>query len=273
MGEHTLRRAESDDIERVRELAESSMTTSYALSPNDIEQIVEEEFGKEEQQRRLDSDEYATFVAESGEDGVISGVVIVDDDDTIRRLHVDPERRGAGIGTQLFERAAEELDDRGESDARAVAMAANNTAGAFFERFDLEQVRERTLEIGSRETVEYVYAEDGGGRTDAESEGTTDVADADDDSGGKVSGEVDTDEFPETVESDGQTVYVGEDVLSGTEGAFVPTYLDDGLNEEYGYYCLNCESTDVSMDSMERLRCGNCGNTHKPDDDYDGSYL
>ncbi|MUV58318.1 DUF5816 domain-containing protein [Halogeometricum sp. CBA1124] len=61
--------------------------------------------------------------------------------------------------------------------------------------------------------------------------------------------------------------------MSGTEGAFVPTYLDDGLNEEYGYYCGNCDSTDVSIDSMERLRCANCGNTRKPDEGYDDAYL
>lgn len=264
----TLRRAESDDAERIREVAESSMTTSYALSPRDIEQIVDDEFSVEEQRRRRESDDYAEFVAESDEDGVVSGVVLVDDDDAIRRLHVDPERRGMGMGTALFERAAEELEDRGAG-LRAVSLAANNTAGSFFERFDLEQIDERTVDIGGRETVEYVYGEDGEATATEES----DVSDAADDTGGKTAGEVDADEFPDSVETDGQTVYLGDEPLSGTEGAFVPTYLDGGLNEEYGYYCVNCESTDVSMDSMERLRCANCGNTRKPDEGYDESYL
>lgn len=264
----TIRRAESDDAGRIHEMAESSMTASYALSPRDIEQVVEAEFGEAEQRRRRDSEDYAAFVAEADEDGVVSGVVLVDgDDDTVRRLHVDPERRGMGIGTALYERAVEELDHGHGTGHQAAAMAANNTAGAFFERFGLERVEERTLDVGGRETVEYVYAEEADA---ANGDGT---AAGEDDGEGETAAEIDTDEFPDAVETDGETVYLGDDPVSGTEGAFVPTYLDDGLNEEYGYYCGNCDSTDVSMDSMERLRCANCGNTRKPDEGYDDAYL
>jgi hypothetical protein len=189
------------------------------------------------------------------------------DDDTVRRLHVDPERRGMGIGTALYERAVEELDHAHGTDHQAATMAPNNTAGTFFERFGLERVEERTLDIGGRETVEYVYAEDA---ADDDGDGTPDT---EDDGEGETAAEIDTDEFPDTVETNGETVYLGDDPVSGTDGAFVPTYLDDGMNEEYGYYCGNCDSTDVSMDSMERLKCANCGNTRKPDEGYDGAYL
>ncbi|MFC6723934.1 DUF5816 domain-containing protein, partial [Halobium palmae] len=78
---------------------------------------------------------------------------------------------------------------------------------------------------------------------------------------------------PDTVTADGEEVYPGDDPFEGSEGQFVSTFRDPGRTERFGYYCLNCESTDVSMDSMEQIRCENCGNTRKPDDDYDGAYL
>ena len=40
----TVRRAEDGDAERVRTVAESSMTASYALSPRDIEQMWQDQF-------------------------------------------------------------------------------------------------------------------------------------------------------------------------------------------------------------------------------------
>ncbi|SFR34537.1 GNAT family N-acetyltransferase [Halogeometricum limi] len=265
----TVRRAEDGDGERLRTVAESSMTASYALSPRDIEQMVDAEFGEAERRRRRDADDYESFVAETTEDDVLAGVVVVDGE-SVRRLHVDPERRGMGIGTALFERATEELRDRDGTTPHAVAMAANNTAGAFFERFGLEQVGERTVEVGGREVVEYVYAEPAA--TD-EDEADTSERDASEEGDGETAADVDTSSFPDTVEADGETVYLGTDPLTGTEGAFVPTYLDGGLNEAYGYYCGNCASVDVSIDSMERLECANCGNTRAPDENYDGSYL
>ncbi|MFC4550528.1 MULTISPECIES: GNAT family N-acetyltransferase [Halorussus] len=265
-----LRRAETDDAERVRELVESSMTTSYALSPQDIETILDAEFAADDLRERFEDGDVIAFVAEL--DGVVAGyaqATVDGDEGEIRWLHVDPERRGAGVGTALFERLESELSDRGIEDPQAVALAANTEEGRFFERFDFAQVDERQTEIGDRDSVEYVYAEGG----DAESESATDD-DAQATEAGGTEVTFDVDELPDSVTTeDGQEVYLDEGLIAGSEGPFVQTFEDSDRSDKYGYYCANCGSTDVTMDNMERIKCGNCGNTHKPDEDYDASYL
>jgi ribosomal protein S18 acetylase RimI-like enzyme len=260
--EPTVRTFESDDSERVIDLVERSLTTSYALSPGEIESIREEEFTSTALAERADEDATELLVAET--DGTLSGFVetyVPDDGGTVRWLHVDPECRGRGVGSALFDRAVATAEEGG-GDARAVVLAANTEPGRFFERFDFAQVGEETAEVGDEERVQYVYAAGGpeaseAGRSEpAASAETGDVTDVD---------------LPETVTTaDDETLQVGDDPLQGTENAFVPTYRDD---EHHGFYCLNCKSTDVAADSMDRLRCQDCGNVHKADADYDGSYL
>jgi ribosomal protein S27AE len=67
----------------------------------------------------------------------------------------------------------------------------------------------------------------------------------------------------------------GDERESGEDGPFFVTYTDESLTEQHGYYCSNCGSTDVSMDSTDRLECGECGNEHatRSSEAYDGSYL
>ncbi len=269
--EPTVRQAEADDAGRIRELVESSMTASYALSPQDIETILEATVAPETLEERVD-DETIVLLAEL--DGTVAGVVeatFVDGGEgaEIHRLHVDAERRGAGVGTALFERVRSDLGERGVDDPRAVTLSANTSAGAFFERFGFGQVGERTVDIGGRETVQYLYAAD----ADADEESAGGTASEKDDGDATTSGDYDG-EIPETATGeDGTTLYLGGDPFEGSEGYFVRTFSDEDRSEEYGYYCLHCESGDVSVDEMERVRCGNCGNTRKPDDDYDGAYL
>ncbi|MBX0297949.1 GNAT family N-acetyltransferase [Haloarcula nitratireducens] len=258
--EPTLRLAEFDDAERIEELVESSMTASYALSPQDIEMISEAVFDTDHIRDRIDSSETIVVVAEL--DDVVAGVVeatLDEDESEIQWLHVDPERRGAGVGTALFERIQSELADEGIEEPRAVTLAANTSAGTFFERFGFKQIDERTTDIGGRESVEYVFT------AQADEEAQQDESESDADQ---------PPEIPETASAmDDTELYLGEDPFQGTEGWFVETFSDADRSEQYGYYCLNCGSADVAMDNMERVRCGDCGNTRKPDDDYDGAYL
>jgi ribosomal protein S18 acetylase RimI-like enzyme len=241
------------------------MTSSYALSPDQIESIVEEEFGEDVLRNEIETAEIGPFVAEI--DGVIAGFVDVASDEdlsTIRWLHVDPERRGQGVGTALFERALSEIEDHG-GDPRAITLSSNTGSGAFFERMEFERVEERQTEVADVDEVEYLYAEAGTQESaesgSATSESTPDIEDVD---------------LPEEIEAgeDGdRTVYPGEELIEGAEGPFVATYTDDARTEEYGYYCLNCGSTDVAMDSMDRIQCENCGNSFQPGETYDASYL
>ena len=272
-----LREPNSGDTERLRAVAQSAMTASYALSPQQIEAIVEDQFSDENLTRISDHSETVSFVAENGADedsktvvGLVTGSVEGDVGE-VRWLLVDPEHRGNGIGTQLFETMVETLRDRGVEHVRANTLEANSEGAQFFERFEYVRTDERPVEIGDDSLVEYVYTEPSaaGGKS------KTDSAKTDDD-------EV---EFPDTevhggvltaTTEDGQQVYIDrDDGESGTEDSFFPTYVDEEHTEQFGYYCANCGSLDVSVDSMDRLKCGECGNSHasRSSESYDESYL
>ena len=268
--EPTVRAAEAQEVDRLREIAQSSMTSSYAMSPDEIEGIVEEEFGEDVLREEIETAEVGPFVAEV--EGVLAGFVdIASDTDTptIRWLHVDPERRGLGVGTALFERAVSEIRDRG-GDPRAVTLSSNTSSGAFFERLAFERIEERQTELAGIDVIEYVYAEEGTDEPADSGSATSEEADGDADS----TPDIEDVDLPEEISTEeGETVYPGEELIEGAEGPFVATYTDEELTEEYGYYCLNCESTDVSMDSMDRIKCENCGNSFQPGETYDASYL
>lgn len=280
--EPAVRAAEPDDGDRVRELAESAMTASYALSPGEIETLLETEYGEDAWDEKASDDETVLFVAEL--DGTVVGVVegVANDEGTVRRLYVDPEQRGRGVGTTLVERAISELHDRDVDPVRALVLTADTESGGFLTKFGFAQTDEREVDVGGIDLVETVYTEGAEESDDAVSDDdvaetsesgapASDMSDdaPDDDQPSKG----DPDELPDTVTVDGEERYLGDDLLSGTEGPFASTYEDEGREEAYGYYCGNCGSTDVSVDSMDRLKCSECGNTHQADEGYDGSYL
>lgn len=265
-----LREPNSGDTDRLRELVESAMTASYALSPQQIESIVEEEFGDE---RSWDGSDMVALVAEGGEETeTVIGVVEAElDGETgeVRWLFVDPEYRGGGVGTRLFEAAVETLRDRGAERVQASTFEANSEGARFFERFDYERTDERQVELGDESLIEYVYTEPSAAGERADSAKTDE-------------GEL---EFPDTevrdgaltaTTADGERVYIDrDDEESGTEDAFFVTYTDEAHTERFGYYCSNCGSLDVSVDDMDRMRCGECGNAHatRSSEEYDDSYL
>lgn len=254
----TVRPVEPGDLDRVREVAERSMTASYDLSPQGIEAILQAEFASERTGDRLESEDAYQFVARS-DDGVIGYAEGRSSDGAgeIRWLHVHPAFRGNGAGTALFEHLVSALEDDLERGVERVRVIAGVEGEEFVERFGFEQTDQREVEIGDRRIVEHVY---------------TDDADVDDgfDSDAQSSDAA----VPETITAeDDNTVYIGEERIAGVEGPFARTYDDPDRSSELGYYCGHCGSTDVSMDSMERLSCGECGNLHRPDDDYDESYL
>lgn len=255
----TIRGAERTDIARIREIARDSLTSSYALSPDDIQMLVEAAFAEEVLAGRLDEDDSSLLIAEAED---IVGFVTTDDGE-IDWLHVDPEHHGRGAGTALFERAVETLKD-GSDPVRARTLAANTSSGAFFERFDFERIAERQTELGNLGLAEYVYAPEGAAERESDSGRDADPAEA------SEPAERDDLDLPDEVAVDGGTVTLADESVPGSEGGFIATYDGD---EAYGYLCANCESMDVTVDSMDRIRCGDCGNTHRPKEEYDGSYL
>lgn len=252
------------------------MTASHSLSPQQIERVVDAAFGEAALAEKLDSEGTHLRVAETSEDiaeetvvGYVEGTV---DEDTgeLAWLFVDPEHRGKGVGTDLFESMREALDAAGASSIRAVTLDANTEGAQFFERFGLERVEERDAQVGDESLVEIVFAESSAAEAGEETEQAGDA-------GGEQLPDTETDDDTTTATTeDGETVFVARDEQeSGTDAPFFVVYTDDAHEDRYGYYCANCGSLDVTMDDTERLECPECGNEHaeRSSEGYDDSYL
>ncbi|PSP76043.1 GNAT family N-acetyltransferase [Halobacteriales archaeon QS_3_64_16] len=279
-----LREANSADVGRLSELTHSTMTAAYALSPQQLEAIVEERFEEESLTDAIENEDWVLLVAEddeseADEEPVIVGFVLGEhreEGSELRWLFVDPEHRGKGVGTELYEAGSEALGESGTGYVTASVLEANTQGGTFFERVGLEEADERQVEIGEQSFVEYVYAEpsaiDESAASDQPDPDATDLTDAD---------------LPETETREGGTVartddgsdtevYLDrEETESGTEAPFVVAYADAEFTDRYGYYCANCGSLDTALDESERIECTECGNSHAPrsEEAYDGSYL
>ncbi|GAA0244719.1 GNAT family N-acetyltransferase [Haladaptatus pallidirubidus] len=278
-----IRELTATDTERVRELVESTMTTSYALSPQQIKTLADEQFGEERLTRQVETPETVIRVADSEEWDTIVGVVVGEREDEtgeVKWLLIDPEHQGKEIGRKLFETAIDALREQGAKRLQATALESNTEGHQFFERFGFEEAERRQVEIGDESVVEYVYKESpSNGETTADSR----EADAETDAVADAS-EVENDDLPNTESSDGKTTVTTDDERvyldldaeqSGTEGAFFTAYTDENHGEQFGYYCSNCGSLNTSMDNVERIECKECGNTHvsRSTEEYDDSYL
>lgn len=266
-----LRAPTAADTERIAELVESSMTASYQLSPQQIEDIVDSEFGEGAVTAKADGDAAVVRVAETGEDLETETVVayvegaLDGDRGELTWLFVDPEHRGKGIGTELFESTREALREAGASEVAATSLKANTEGHQFFERFGLEHVDNHEVEVADQSLVQYVYADSSAGAA-AEQSGAD----------GELPGTETRDGATTATTEGGERVYVARDEReSGTEAPFFVTYVDEEHAERFGYYCANCGSLDVSMDDTDRLECPDCANSHaqRSGDSYDDSYL
>jgi len=247
-----VRPAESDDRERIRTIARDSFRSSYSLSPDQIEIIVEEAFDDESLDDLFADGNTTVFVADETIDGTESvyGFVTVDvgTEATIRWLHVDPTARGGGIATALLERVREQFD---ETPIAASILDEAVEGGEFLERFGLKQDGHDHILIGDEEFAVTLLTS--GQSTETSNEPIVSV--------------------PESVIADGADRPVDRDEsVPGSEAPFFTVYSDEDEAETYGYFCSECGSTNVSTDGLERLECGNCGNTHRADE-WDDAYL
>ena len=263
-----IRAPTAADADRIGELVESSMTASYRLSPQQIAAIVDSEFGADAVARRADDGASVVRVAESDE-GVESATVVgyvegrVDGDrGELTWLFVDPEHRGRGVGTELFESARGELREAGASEVAATSLEANADGHRFFERFGMERVDDREVDLADESLVAAVYA--------------SSASDGTDQSGADLPATETRDGATTATTADGERVFLARDERdSGTEAPFLPAYTDEAHADRFGYYCANCGSLGVAMDDAERLDCPDCANAHaaRSSDSYDDSYL
>lgn len=243
-----VRAATVEDFDAVRDVAERSFRASYALGPGQIETIVRGLFSEESLAERAGREGNVLLAATA--DGAVVGVADAELDGqlVLRWLHVDPDSRGEGAGTALFERLRDVASDRGQP-LLARVLTEDEEGGGFCEQFGFERRGRSRLDLGDQTFFEYVYA-----APDAEVSEPLDAS-------------VDV---PETVTVDGTALRVDrEDEIPGTDGPFFRTY--DGDDHE-GFVCANCGSATVETDTLGRYECQRCGNKHLADE-WDAAYL
>ncbi|QCW02735.1 GNAT family N-acetyltransferase [Natrinema pallidum] len=276
-----IREADADEAERIRTVVDSSMTASFRLSPAQIDGITDEEFADDAIAAKIDDENTLLYVVETG-DGIegtaIAGFVegrLADEWGEVNWLFVDPEHRGRGIGTTLYETASDALRERGASHVCVTVLEANTEGHGFVDRFGLEHDGDRRIEVAEESLVKYVYA-DADTDVDLPTESGTAESDREADAAGEAFPDTETTDGQLTVTDGDETVYVARDEAeSGTAASFFVTYEDAAHANQYGFYCSNCGSLDVSMGDMERLECAECGNAHaeRSEQSYDDSYL
>jgi ribosomal protein S18 acetylase RimI-like enzyme/ribosomal protein S27AE len=238
------------DPEAVGDVAGRSMRASYSLSPDQIESVVHAEFGDERLDERADGDDEILLVAERDDElvGFATGAVTDTGDGEIEWLFVAPEARGQEVGTTLFEETRDELRSRGAETVRAAVLSENEEGEQFFEQFGFEQAGSRDAEIGDQDFATHVYGPHGD--------------------------EVDEElHRPDTVTTeDGDTVYTGDEELSGKQAPFLVLYEDEARTEQYGFFCTNCGTTANAADGLDRVDCDTCGNESRAEE-WDDSYL
>ncbi|WP_435070007.1 GNAT family N-acetyltransferase [Haloplanus sp. C73] len=249
-----IREATAADIDRIRTVAHESLAASYghALKDDIIAQAVERWYDTETLTDDLD-DPNTEFLVAVADDEIVGFAqsYVVDRREVVGEidwLHVEPESRESGIGDELLAALETRLLDHGVSRIEGRVLAANEAGTGFFEREQFEAIGERTVEIGGEPFVEKLYSKfpETGGR--------------------QVLTEAAT--LP-----DGRQVYIAlDESVRGSDGPFYSVYLDRNRTERYGYFCANCDSFGISMDTMGRVVCNDCENRRKPTR-WDASYL
>ena len=240
-----LRDATAADVDAIREVARESLLASY-------DHAVEEALLAEAVDKWYDSDD---LVADIDDESTVCPVAVVDDDvvgfaesyvvgrrervGEIDWVHVHPDHRESGIGSALLERVEAELSDADVDRIEARVLVANEAGTAFYEAEGYELVGERAVEIGGETFDEREYRKQVSRLT------------------GISEGVVETDA--------GDAVYVAFDENErGSKGPFYVAYADPDREQRYGYFCGNCEGTDIAIDTMDRMECTDCGNRRKP---------
>lgn len=247
-----IRDLQGSDADRVKAVARESMTDSYghALDEEQIETVVDQWYDEEKISALLDAEETLFIVAENdGVSGYVQGQVIAGDQviGDIHWLHVRPDERGEGVGSQLLGEALDRMEKEGVAVVRGRVLSANQDGVAFYEDHGFEEASSDSVDIGGEEYDEVVMSRQIG-------EGKESVVEP-------VDG------------PDGEELYVnyagGE---TGVLAPLYPTYLDDSLEDEFGWLCGNCNSVETAMGSSGRIECSHCENARKATR-WDAAYL
>ncbi|ERG96639.1 GNAT family N-acetyltransferase [Haloquadratum walsbyi] len=248
-----IRNAAIEDIEAIRSVARESLAASYGhvIDDETIDAAIEEWYSEDALEETLVDDE-STFVLavdDGGPIGFAQSDLITGREAIgyIDWLHVGPDHRGVGIGSQLLSRLRQALMNAGADRLEGRVLTENETGLGFYEDQGFSVAGKRTVSINDEIFTERIY-----------------------------SLFVDSAEEPAANRQEteaGDTVYIAYDeTVRGSEAPFFAAYLDEDHEERYGWFCGADESLDVAMDTMERIECTACGNQRRPVR-WDAAYL
>ncbi len=251
-----IREATREDVEAIREVARQSLQTSYAhfLEEETIDDAIEQWYGDgrlEELITDSSNDVFIPVIEAGGEIVAFAQCYLVEFPERVGEihwLHVDPDHRNEGYGSELYDHAIEHFEDEGIDRFKGFVFAENEAGNEFYERRGFESAYTHTQEIAGEEYVENVWVD-------------------------LPKGE----QYRRAVEphegEDGETLYVAyREASVGSQGPFHIAYLDEDLERRYGWFCSVCESFDNAMDASGRVVCNECGNTRKATR-WDAAYL
>ncbi|KZN26216.1 hypothetical protein A4G99_22620 [Haladaptatus sp. R4] len=158
-----LREPTAGDAERIHELARSAMTASYSLSPQQIENVTTDQFAEGRVTDLVDASDDRVLALEDEEFDTLVGLTeghVDGSSGEIRWLLVDPEHRGKGVGTELFETIVEKLREDGAERIDANVLDADREGAQFFEERGFERTDDRQVEYGGESLVEHRYTLD-----------------------------------------------------------------------------------------------------------------
>ncbi|MFT4963396.1 MAG: ribosomal protein S18 acetylase RimI-like enzyme [Halobacteriales archaeon] len=242
-----VRQATVDDAPEIKNIARASLLESYDFLDEDmIDGAMGTWYGKGKLEEMIEGDDVIILVTTKEDDVVgYAESEMVDRHrllGEIRWLHVHPDHREEGVGAALVDGVEEILVDRGAEVFRAVALERNEAGIEFFKDQGFVRVGVRSVEIDDQPYTEIEFESKRGGGIQEVEPG-----------------------LESTTAEEGETVFVDFDAgLHGSRSEFYPAYLDRSFDTRYGWFCSNCESFDVAMDSMDRLECNNCRNARSP---------
>lgn len=247
-----IRDLQQSDADTLRTVARESLTESYshALEEDEIETVVDQWYDEDAFDELHSSEDTLVFLAENDavagfvQAEIVAGETVVGD---IHWLHVRPDERGEGVGSQLLGETLDRMEGDGVTVVRGEVLEVNQDGINFYEEQGFSESSTNTVDVGEKTFDEIVLE-----RTISEGR----------------------EEVLEVIEGpDGQELIV--DYAAGETGVIAPlypTYLDKSRDEQFGYLCGNCNSTETTMGTNGRIECSHCENARKATR-WDDSYL
>lgn len=155
-----IRAATPGDRVAIERVAIESLTASYSLDPETIETAAGEWYGEAQFDEKLADDHVIVLVATVDDDVVAfseSFRVAGRGQGDLLWLHVHPDHRGRGIGSELYERTRERLLETGVQYLRSRVLADNRSGASFYEERGFERIGRDRLDIDGDEFEEYIY--------------------------------------------------------------------------------------------------------------------